>query len=108
MEWFPDTAYWRALKTKNETVDEPNNATFKNPRAPTIPEEDAKYVPTKHEFDIHIERPVFTCTYQQKSMTLIPISNGQSLQVSKMLDVLVQHTFKTHISRPLLTGTRRK
>ena len=38
MEWFPDTAYWRVLKPKNETVDEPNNSTFKNPRAPTIPE----------------------------------------------------------------------
>ena len=60
MKWFPDTAYWRVLKPKNETVDEPNNATFKNPRAPTIPEEDAKYVPTKHDFDTHIERPVFT------------------------------------------------
>ena len=54
MEWFPDTAYWRVLKPKNETVDEPNNATFKNPRAPNIAEEDAKYVPTNHEFDTHI------------------------------------------------------
>ena len=41
MKWLPDTAYWRFLKPKNVTVDEPNNATFKNPRAPTIPEEDA-------------------------------------------------------------------
>ena len=60
MKWFPDTAYWRFLKPKNVTVDEPNNATFKNPRAPTIPEEDTKYVPTKHDFDTHIEREVFT------------------------------------------------
>ena len=36
MKCFPDTAYWRVLKPKNETVDDPNNATFKNPRAPTI------------------------------------------------------------------------
>ena len=57
---FPDTAYWRVLKPKNEKVDEPNNATFKNPRAPTIPEIDAEYVPTKHDFDTHITRPVFT------------------------------------------------
>ena len=42
MKWFPDTAYWRVLMPKNETVYEPNNATFKNPRATTIPEEDAK------------------------------------------------------------------
>ena len=39
---------------KNDTVDEPNNATFKNPHAPTITQEDAKYVPTKHDFDTHI------------------------------------------------------
>ena len=72
MKWFLDTAYWRVLKPKNETVDEPNNATFKNPRAPTITEEDAKYAPTKHNHDTHIKRTVFTGTYQQ-SMTLIPI-----------------------------------
>ena len=60
MNWFPDTAYWRVLKSKNETVDEPNKATLKNPRAPAITKEDAKYVPTKHDSDTHIERPVFT------------------------------------------------
>ena len=107
MKWFPDTAYWRVLKPKNETVNEPNNATFKNTRVPTIPEEDAKYVPKNHDFDTHIERPVFTGTYQQ-SMTLIPTLNGRSLQVSNMLYVLVQHHFNTHIYRHLLTGTRRK
>ena len=56
MKWFPDTAYWRVLKPKYETVDDPNNATFKNSRAPTITEEDTKYVPKKHDFDTHIER----------------------------------------------------
>ena len=107
MKLFPDTAYWRVLKPQSETVDEPNNTTFKNPRAPTIPEEDAKYVPTKHDFDTHIERPVFTDTYQ-KSMDLIPISNGRYLHVIKMLDVLVQNHFNTHISRTLLTGPQCK
>ena len=58
-------------------VDEPNNATFKNPRAPTIPEEHAKYVPTKHDFDTHIKRPVFTDTYKQ-IMTLISILDGRT------------------------------
>ena len=53
-KWFPDTAYWRVLKPTNETVDKPNKATFKNPCAPTIPEEDAKYVPTNHDFYTHI------------------------------------------------------
>ena len=62
MKTLPDTVYWRVMKPKNETVDEPNNATFKNPRATTIPEEDAKYVPTKHDIDTHIKRPVFTGT----------------------------------------------
>ena len=88
MKWFPDTAYGRVMNPKNETVDDRNNVTFKYPRAPTIPEEDAKYVPTKHDFDTHIEQPVFTGTYQQ-SMTLVPILNSLSLQVSKMLDILV-------------------
>ena len=92
MKWFTYTAYWRVLKAKNETVDEQNNATFKNPCAPTIPEEDAKYVPTKHDFHTHIKRLVFTGTYQQ-IMTLIPISNGQSLQVSKILDVFSTTSF---------------
>ena len=48
------------MKPKNKTVDDPNNATFKNPLAPTITEEYDKYVPTKNEFDTHIERLVFT------------------------------------------------
>ena len=46
-------------------------------------------------------------TYQQ-SITLIPILNGRYLQVSKVLYVLVRHNFNTHVSRPLLTGNRRK
>ena len=46
-------------------------------------------------------------TYQQ-SMTLIPILNGRSLQVSKVIYVLARHNFNTHISRPLLTGNRYK
>ena len=41
-------------------------------------------------------------------MTLIPISNGRSLQVSKVLYVLVRHNFNTHISWPLLTVNQRK
>ena len=36
------------------------------------------------------------------------MSNGQSLQVIKVLYVLVQHNFNTHISLPLLTGNRQK
>ena len=50
---------FESSKAKNETVDEPNNATFKNPLAPTITEEDDKYLPTKHEFYTHIQRLVF-------------------------------------------------
>ena len=36
MKCFPDTVYWRFMKPKNEIFYEPNNATFKNPRAHTI------------------------------------------------------------------------
>ena len=64
MKWFPDTAYWRVLQSNTESVDEPDNDTFKNPRAPTIPEEHAQYVPTKHDFDTHFDRPVFTGKHQ--------------------------------------------
>ena len=40
----------------------------------------------------------------QQSMTFIPILNGRSLQVSKVLYVLVRHNFNAHISWPFLIG----
>ena len=43
-----------------EVVEEPDNPTFKNPRAPTIEEDEAQFVPVKHDFDITFDRPVFT------------------------------------------------
>ena len=77
MKAFPNTAYWRVLKPKTESVDEPQNSTFKNPRAPTIPEEDAEYVPLKHDFDIEFERPAFTGTKEKYRMNRrgIPIKD---------------------------------
>ena len=66
MKWYPDNAYWRVLKQKNETVDDPNNPTFKNTCAPTFTEEDAKYVPTKYDIDNYIKRPV--CTGKQDAI----------------------------------------
>ena len=41
---------------------EPENPTFKNPRAPTIEERDAEYVPVKHNFSERFERPAFEGT----------------------------------------------
>ena len=63
MKTLPDTAYWRVMKPKNETVDEPNNATSK--------------------ILVHLlfQRKILN-TYQQ-SITLVSISNGRSLQVKK-------------------------
>ena len=55
---FPDMVYWRVLQSNTETVDEPGNFILKNPRAPTIPEEHAQHVLTKHNFDNHFDRPV--------------------------------------------------
>ena len=54
---FPKTARWKIIKPDNNPTDEPSNPTFKNLRAPTIEERDAKYVPVKfnfssYEFDI--------------------------------------------------------
>ena len=88
MEWFPDTAYWRVMKPKNETVDEPNNATFK--------------------ILLHLLLQRKMLNTHQQSMTLIPISNGRYLQVSNMLYVLVRHPFNTHIYWPLFTGNQLK
>ena len=40
-------------------VDEPYNSTFKAPRAPTIPAEDALKVPIKYNFTDTFDRPVW-------------------------------------------------
>ena len=47
---FPPHAYWKVLDHESVRVDEPYNTTFKAPRAPTIPAEDALKVPIKYNF----------------------------------------------------------
>ena len=88
MKWFPDTAYWRVLKPKMRQL------------------MSQIMLLSKILMHLLLQRKMLN-TYQQ-SMTLIPISNDQSLQVSKMLYVLVRHHFNTHISWPFLTVNRRK
>ena len=56
---FAPTAKWRVLTPNEEVAEEPNNETFHLPRAPTIEERDAQFVPVKHNFDEVIDIPVF-------------------------------------------------
>jgi hypothetical protein len=60
---FPQSAYWRPLVPNEEAVSEPDNTSFKKPRAPTVPEEDAATVPVKFNFDEAFDRPVFAGKY---------------------------------------------
>ena len=59
LECFPPTAKWRVLVPEEEPVAEPENPGF-SIRAPTIPEEDAATVPTKHNYSERFDRPEFT------------------------------------------------
>ena len=56
---FAPTAKWRVLTPNEEVAEEPNNETFRLPRAPTIYERDAQFVPVKHNFDESIYIPAF-------------------------------------------------
>ena len=47
---FPPTAQWKSLTADDTAVVEPENPSFRNPRAPTISEMDGCHVPTKHNF----------------------------------------------------------
>ena len=59
MNSFAATAYWRVLNADDDAVAEPTNPTFSKPRAPTIEEQDADFVPVKHNFSERFERPQF-------------------------------------------------
>ena len=60
---FPGTAYWKVLVANEECVTEPENITFRKPRAPTIREEDGASVPVKFNFNDTFDRPAFTGKY---------------------------------------------
>ena len=58
-EIFPASSNWCTLTPNTDSLEEPSNPTFANPRAPTILEEDSMHVPVKHKFSTIFERPTF-------------------------------------------------
>jgi hypothetical protein len=69
---FPTTAKWRTLDPQMEVVPEPQNR-FAGARAPTVPEEDAAFVPVKHNFPETFDRDLFTGS----EMQLVRLRNGR-------------------------------
>ena len=64
---FPLSAKWRPLLPDSEVVAEPLNPTFKLPRAPTITEQDAAYVPPKYNFSNYtFAIPKFTGSVERR------------------------------------------
>ena len=58
---FPDSAFWKVLDADEDVAAEPENPSFKNPRAPTIDEKDARSIPQKHNFSKYsFPIPMFT------------------------------------------------
>jgi len=58
---FPITAKWEVFIADLEQVKEPNNPTFHEARAPTVPAEDARNIPIKHNFSKYkFDIPKFT------------------------------------------------
>ena len=43
MNYFPKTEYWRPLVTNAESVDKTTNTSLKNPRAPSIAENESEF-----------------------------------------------------------------
>ena len=66
---FPPTAYWRDLVPNANTVEEPQNPHFEKPRAPTISEADAEFVPPKHNFNEAFDVPTFGGIYHKPKFT---------------------------------------
>ena len=54
---FSPNAHWKALVPNDESVVEPQNVT--GLRAPTIPEDDAAFIPQKHNFSETFDRAQF-------------------------------------------------
>jgi len=62
MSAFPATAWWRDLVPETTIAIEPDNPTFKRARAPTVPQQDIEFVPTKHNFSATFHVPEFTAS----------------------------------------------
>ena len=56
---FTDTAYQGVLVQNSVGVDEPENPSFLQPRAPTTLEKDGVFVPLKYDYDSIFNCPVF-------------------------------------------------
>ena len=54
MGCFAEGAYWKILKPGEDAVKEPLNPSFKQARAPTVEEQDAKFVPVKYSFSNYV------------------------------------------------------
>ena len=68
MGTFADSAYWRILDKDDQATHEPDNDRFKNSRAPTIGEADAKFVPVKYGFSKYkLDIPVFGAVVERVS-----------------------------------------
>ena len=78
---FAPTAKWRVLVPSNEVVEEPDNEF--NFRAPTIPAEDAEFVPHKQNFDEKFDRQQFNgwVEYQKNHANGRPKFNDQGKPV---------------------------
>ena len=65
---FPSTSFWKILSPDNEPTAEPSNPTFREPRAPTVEERDAKYVPVKFNFSSYkFDIPIFSAFVERIS-----------------------------------------
>jgi hypothetical protein len=59
VDGFPPTARKRTLGPQMEVVPEPRNRSA-GASAPTVPEEDATFIPVKHNFPKTFDRDIFT------------------------------------------------
>ena len=57
--------WWKVLGT-SKIVEEPTNPTFKLPYAPTVSEEESKYIPQKFDFAEKFDRPLFEGRVKRK------------------------------------------
>ena len=82
---FAATAYWTELQPDEQTIAEPENPNFLQPRAPTIPAEQAMSVPApKHNFTLNLNIPKFEGTYVER-ITTNSLRNGRGTAVSQTI-----------------------
>ena len=77
MTSFTKMTYWSPLASNNDSVDKKTNQHFKNTRASPVAENEADFVPVKHDFSKCFSIPVFTATYKN---------------IKKLESVILKHT----------------